>query len=434
MLILFLLCFFNTILFEFSIELSLEISVAISILGCFFSIFSIIKDRKNNITYSSVLLFYIISTQLGLVIPYAIFGDVVIENYSKYTMRFLDNPELIDSIYLSNIAILSFAIGRKGVRLSKNQYIQNHKINWDKKSGRVEFLTKLTASCLLGGVGLFFIYHILSGGMQLISTYEVYMKSSAYQSSFYSLILVMYYIGTLYLAASGTLKDNKLLWGIWLGIAVIFALNGNKGEFLYALLAVIGANGVKNKKIKKSMLISIIVLLVFVIPFITQFRNVGMENNFSKIGLNFTAAFVEMGTQIRTNVYLLDDLKRGEQCFLWGKSYYQPIINMVLFFLEGKETATSMIKAKYPTQGFSQVIESYLNFKILGVFLYFWLVATILTKLEIKCKNKLELAYIGSITCILINATRNHFAFVPGQIVLVSVIYIVNKFFVRRSK
>ena len=37
----------------------------------------------------------------------------------------------------------------------------------------------------------------------------------------------------------------------------------------------------------------------------------------------------------------------------------------------------------------------------------------------------MKLAYIGTITCILINATRNYFAFVPGQIVIVSIIYLV---------
>ena len=128
--------------------------------------------------------------------------------------------------------------------------------------------------------------------------------------------------------------------------------------------------------------------------------------------------------QIRTSVYVLDDLQNGVYTFLYGKSYYQPIINMITPFLD-HTTATDHIRLMYKGYGFNQVIEGYLNFGILGVIGYFGIVGYLLAKWENIIVNKMRLAYIGTITCILINATRNYFAFVPGQIVIVSIIYLV---------
>ena len=125
--------------------------------------------------------------------------------------------------------------------------------------------------------------------------------------------------------------------------------------------------------------------------------------------------------QIRMSVYILEDLASKSVSYLYGASYYVPLINMFPFI--NLETATSAIKETYQGYGFSQVIESYLNFGAFGIILFFGIVGYLLGSAESKVKTKSGLAYLASVTCILINATRNHFAFVPGQIFIVTLVY-----------
>src|SRR5699024_7804572 len=148
-------------------------------------------------------------------------------------------------------------------------------------------------------------------------------------------------------------------------LVLIFALNGNKGEFMYALLAILGLKGVQGQKITLKILALAGIVLFLIIPSITSLRNIGIIGNLSSIHIDFVDAFAEMGMQIRTSVYVLDDLQNGVYTFLYRKSYYQPIINMITPFLD-HTTATDHIRLMYKGYGFNQVIEGYLNFGILG--------------------------------------------------------------------
>lgn len=411
----------NVILFLCKISINFTICSIVSFVLCVCIVLVILKYQKKRITFSTVVLMYTMVTQFGLIIPYAFFGDEVLQNYSAFTLRFLESPNLIYAIYTANIAILSFAISIILVSINN----KNHMINNLSEDIKAQSKLRYTATILLSLVLLFFIFHFLSGGTSIVSTYEKFRSSSAYNSSIYSYILIFFYVGTLYLAAAGKIKQNKIGWCIWIIIVIIFAFNGNKGEFMYALLSVIGLYGVRGNIINMKTMALISLVLFIVIPFITSFRDIGIVSNFNNIDMKFTDSFVEMGMQIRTNVFVLDDINNGMQQFLIGKSYYMPIINIVLFFIPGKSVATYDIKNRLAGMGFSQVTESYLNFGILGIIIFFFVIGFVLTKLENKVNSIYKLAYLGSFTCILINATRNYFAFVPGQIIAITAIYMI---------
>lgn len=432
------LIFLNIVLFQLDIILPLNTAVVLGSICCLCSVIYAIERNDGRMTFSTVLLLYTIATQYGLIIPYALLGDSVLSEYSSYTLRFLnDEYNLVRSTYLANVAILAFVIPSLFIKIKEfySPEYQKEKIsNYENdiclsEESDLNQKTKIVGGILLGTVFFYFVFYILSGGMQLFSTYEEFRSSAAFNSSIYSSILVLFYVGTIYLAASGKVKDNKYFWFLWLIIVLIFALNGNKGEFMYSLLAVIGLRGVKGEKISLRLLIGVGLILFIIIPFITLFRSIGIVDNISNISFNFFDAFVEMGMQIRTSVYLLEDISNGTQQLLLGRSYYQPVLNIILFFLPTSSVATLSIKARYPGYGFTQVIESYTNFGIFGTLIYFVIVGSLISKYENKDLDTLQLVLLGNITSILINATRNYFAFVPGQILIVTIIYFLTKYF-----
>ena len=385
-------------------------------------IWSVIKGDKGRITYTSALLFYTMAIQFGFALPYLFFGRETFHSYTDYTLRFMQSPYLSKAIMLGVIAVASM---REGVLFSRRNSIFLEDITreygTDEKTSNRLYVASIV---LLLAVLVFFAYNILTGGMRLVSTYEVFRQSSAYNSSIYSYILILFYVGTIYLASAGTVKTHKLGWGIWLLLVLLFALNGNKGEFMYAMLAVVGMKGIEGQKITGKMLLMFALVLFLIIPGITSLRNIGIIGNLRNAQLDVFDAFGEMGMQIRTSVYVLQDIGDGKYGYLWGRSYWQPIFNIITPFLSHTQ-ATAVIREMYPGHGFSQIIESYLNFHIIGVFAFFFIIGLLFGREEIRVRNKNQLAYFGTIVCIFINATRNYFAFVPGQIIIVSLLYLV---------
>ncbi|HDT8161346.1 TPA: hypothetical protein RD676_002698, partial [Enterococcus faecalis] len=154
--------------------------------------------------------------------------------------------------------------------------------------------------------------------------------------------------------------EHKFGWFIWLIIAVFLAVNGNKGEFMYSLLAVIGMKGIEGKKISFKLFLIIGIILFILIPSITFLRDIGIAGNLGSAKLKFMDSFLEMGMQIRTSVYTLEDLAANRISTLHGASYYRPILNFIPF-LKGP-VATLELKNTYLGYGYNQVIESYWNF------------------------------------------------------------------------
>jgi len=403
---------------------SAQVSAVYALITIFLIFFVTLQRDSHRLTYSSALLLYTVATQFGLVVPYLLIGRGVADNYSDYTLRFMDNLYLAPAIILGVIAVTSYEFG---VQLAKENEINAVRL-WPflKNEGNTEHRMYLVGVFSFVVVLLFFAYHILIGGTKLFSTYEMYRASSAYTSSIYCYILILFYVGTIYLASAGDILKHKIGWLLWLLLVVVFALNGNKGEFLYATLAVLGMKGTEGKKINGKLVVLILLLVFLVIPSITALRGIGVAGNLSQISFNPIEAFTEMGMQIRASVYGLEDVSLGSYDYLYGRSYWQPVFNIVTPFFTHTQ-ATAGIRALYPGFGYNQVIESYVNLNILGTLMYFFFLGFVLGRFECKRMNKCQLAYLGTITCILINATRNYFAFVPGQILMVSMIYFICK-------
>lgn len=398
-------------------------------IALFFASISIVLSIRNIIvcyngrfSFSSALISYTILTQFGLIIPYFFIDNSVVEDYPEWTMAFLDSKFLCSSIMMGSIGVLSYEIARL---LSVRKYIENfdHLL---KNNDEDDATMKAIAYILLLIVLFYFSFYISIGEMPLFGTYEMFINSLAYRNPYYPYILIFFFIATIYLASADSYYNSIIGWFIWLIIVLIFALNGNKGEFLYVLLAVYGLRGIQGVKISSRMIVVFCAIIFVIIPSITTLRSIGIASNLDSLGFDPFGAFTEMGIQIRTSVYTLEELDKGNIFMLGGQSYWQPLYNFVTPFLH-HTTATDHLREMFPGFGYNQIIESYLNFGIVGVVLVYSLFGFLLTKIERQAKNRSSLAFIGSITTILINASRNYFSFVPGQIIIVSVIYLFYK-------
>ena len=394
------------------------------------SIYNMLVMYKGRLSFSTVLLIYTILTQFGLLLPFAFFGQGVVGNYSDWTLAFLTSYYLGQGILMGDIAIISYDVARLIYMLQNKRIFDG--TNSNLQLTNTDTIGKLS-SFLIGIVLLYFIFHILFGSMRLFGTYDDYMNSSAYNSPLYQYILIIFYAGTLYLSVTGKIKKRILGWGLWFMVVVIFAINGNKGEFLYSLLAVFGLKGVLGQKISRNMVIGGLAILFIIIPSITALRGDGISKNIGQISGSAFGAFSEMGMQLRTSVYTLENLANGTFQPLYGQSYWQPVINIFTPFME-HNIATEKVRSEFPGFGYNQVAEGYLNFGVMGIVLFFSVVGWLLVKYENKCKTLLGLAFCGTVTCVLINATRNYFVFVPGQIVMMGAIYLWFRYTIKQAR
>jgi len=410
--------------------LTAERCALLALLVCVYIGWIVVKEDGARLSYTTVILMYTMATEFGLVIPNLLIGESTTSNYMYYTLAFLGSSYLNDAIMLGIIAVLSMRLGVQFARSRKKLPVYKPQKGYTIYEN-VGISNKLyfAGVVLIAIVIAYFAYYLATGGMQLFSTYEQYRQSAAYQGKFYSYVLIVFYVGTLYLASAGTVRKHLAGWILWFIPVVIFALNGNKGEFLYSFLAVLGMKGIEGNKISRRLVLTVVVLVFLVIPLITSLRSIGIVGNLSSASFSVFDAATEMGMQIRMTVYVLEDMANGTTSALLGRSYLQPIFNIITPFISHTQ-ATAVIREAYGGYGFNQVIESYVNFGVTGVLAFFGIMGYWLGRVESRINDRLSLAYIGTITSILINATRNYFAFVPGQILLITIVY----FFIKKMK
>lgn len=416
-----------------------NIAVTVESIIVFFTInIYFVIDKKLKIfgfTHAHMLYASISAFGIGWVC-YFVGRDSVYKTISSYSARFLDSQMYAKAIVLSMLSFLIYILGAGvGKNLSKNKDF----------SKETDDLRDQTASIILANVGIAFIglsfvvfaVFIMFGRISLSMSYEQF-RNAMESFSLYTYMLFLYEVGICFVVACGNRLQLRLGIILYAAVAVVFFLTGNKGEVLYGLLACIGILRYKGVKIRIKYIIWLAVIAFLIIPFITTARREGVLESISSIGINFTGFFVELGTQVRCTVYILEQMFSGSRELLWGYSYYNPIVNILnrlTPFIDISIQAPSSFdfKTAFSSMGFNQIAEGYANFGVLGSCLYFFVTGIFLSKNEKKKMSNSELGYFGAICAILINVSRNKFAFFWGQVVIVSLIYyIVSKLIVQR--
>lgn len=399
----------------------------ITVILIFISLYSNRSIKKFGLCIA--LLCYIILTQFGLTIVYSLLGSEYLSHYSVYTLRFLDSEQLGYAILLGIIGVIMYTIGAQLGSISKYK-TKIRKVNYSKYKVNHNLIVYFGLAMLLI-VLVYFLFYILIGDIAPGMSYDRYRSSKARNSSIYSYILFFYAVGSCFLISIGKGKKLKLGIFIYLIIAIIFFTTGNKGEVLYPLLACLAVLYIRGYKFNFKFIFLLTSILFVVIPYITANRSSGISNGINEVSINYTDAFVEMGMQIRVSVYMLEQFASGSREFIHGFSYYNPLVNIIdslVPFINLRLTppkSFNFIDAFPGGMGFSQIAESYANFGLFGVCIFNFIIGFFISTKEKKITGGLSLAFYSSITTVFINMTRNRFAFVPGQTLIILTICIV---------
>lgn len=403
------------------------ISIGICIL-CLY----ILKQNRKIATFglTSVLLIYTILTQFGLGTIYYILGPgYVNNNYSDYTLRFLFSSQYVQAVIIGLIAIMAYTIAASLGTIGEES-ITKRLSNTKKDDSNLEAKYAVWTGYFLLIIVLFYLlFQIAIGKISFSMDYSSYREKIVNASNIYHYILIIYSVGIAYIISTGDKREMKLGIVLYACSAIIFFLTGNKGEVLYATLACIGASQYRGFKIKPSLILFIFFLLFIFIPFITEARQSGVLGGLNKLGFSFTDSFAEIGMQLRLNVYILEQFVSGSRDFINGFSYFNPLVNIIdnlIPFVNLRLTPPAGFNFNeiFPGYGFNQVAESYANFGVIGILIFFFVMGFTISKIESKKMSPLNLAYFTSIVSVLINVTRNSFAFVPGQILLLTILYV----------
>lgn len=381
---------------------------------------------------SGVVLLYTALTQFGLVVVYFLIGEENLSDIASWTLMFLKSENLVKGVSLGIIAVCAYMIGIE-MATSKSQLMSMRK-KYQGEMPQEKNYTLKTGYLMLLFTLIVLLYYIVTGQLSLSGTYSEF-TSLRTGNTFWSYLIVIYATGIAYVVSVGNKAQIRKGIILYMISGTVLFLTGNKGEVLYAALACVGVYQYRGNKISLKMVIAGLLVLFILIPFISESRNEGgVLKSLSTIGLNYTDSLTEMGMQIRLSVYCLDDFQNGTRDFLLGYSYISPFVNIIdsLLFNIGIRLPVPPsynFEARFPGYGFSQIAESYCNFGVYGVIGFYLLMGFILSKIESKEVelSPLKLAYFTSIITILINATRNRFSFVPGQILIMTFIYFAIK-------
>ncbi|GGA65147.1 O-antigen polymerase [Ornithinibacillus halotolerans] len=418
-----LLAFFQILpaLSNFNVTLLSIISITIAMIIFFNS------GRRNGL--SLALLAYTIVTQFGISTIYYLLGPEYLTSFSNTTLSFLTSPQYNKAILLGIIGVISYVYGTRIAQYLNRGTV--NKVNENKNENNVVFFAGLMMLFL---VFLYLSYYLATGRIYFGMSYHSYINSGI-MNGLYSWILLMYAAGISFVVAVGDKKQIQIGFFVFILSAFIFFSTGNRGEVLYAVLGVLGILYYKTGRIKLKYIVVVFFILFILIPFIRVARHSGTISSLDMLSVDLINPFAEMGVQLRLSVLILEEFAYGIREMLYGFSYYSPIINILDNVFPGN------IRLNMPDDfnfierfegfGFSQIAESYANFGLIGVVIFYVLLGFIIRKAECKQLSGISLAFWGGILAVLINATRNRFAFVPGQVLILFIVVFIILFITR---
>lgn len=363
---------------------------------------------------------YLVLTQFGtfFIVHFLQIDYLRIGSYYNGGWLFSNNyykAILLGSIAMNSLMLLSNRIFSHNKQMDFNYYPQTRKTFY-----LVGLLTLFISN-------LYLIGNVMLRNITLSGTYRDFLSFSA-GNNIYSFFIFIIPLGFLF-SFSVIKKKIEFIFIIllYLPIATILLLTGNKGEILYTVIVAIGLHFFKENKVNIRLILLGLLILFILVPTITTLRNIGVANNISDLIFSFSNPLIETGFQLRLSVFIIDEFANGTRELIYGFSYYNPfinIINRILPFIPRLyEPLYFNFYTKYDTMGFSSVAESYANFGLLGVIFFHAVLGYFLKHMESVSKSDFRLPLYAGFLVIFVNMIRNVFAFVPGQMLMTTLIW-----------
>ena len=415
-------------------DISNKIVSIMSIVSAIVVVITFKVFHKNILSFGFVFVLYNMVIHYGFGIVYFLLSpEAAKKAYASWTISFLNSPNYSLAVLISILAFEMFTIlwilGFKSYNVigSQNDECYFHNNNAFYFAGIIMLLITL----------VFFVVCLATGVFSLNSSYQDYRAALTDSNQLYNYVLILYATGLTYIVAASDGTKLKVGIIIFSMSAIILLLTGNKGEVFYAVLAALGIMGYKKYKMSPKMVALIVLIVFFVIPIVTATRSAGVLNNLQEIKGDLYGPIMEMGMQIRCVVYSLDKVADGTYNYMYGYSYIRPVLRLIGFLIIPLRNIKDIpidFNVDFSGMGFTQVAESYLNFGILGSLVIFGALGLIFGRKEGKVLTNSKLCLYGSILVILINMSRNTFIFVPGQMFLMILFYMIINYFSKNKR
>lgn len=206
---------------------------------------------------------------------------------------------------------------------------------------------------------------------------------------------------------------------VYVVISIAHFSMGNRGEVLYAWLTALAAYQMRFHKIKLRHVAIGGIALVLLIPLIRVLREGGTSlfTAYSSLSEIISSTLAELGFQISTLTYTLDDLARGDT-FKLGGTYLYGVANFLLRrlpFLPQLDQSSFLnmknVLIQYGTgYGCSQITETYYNFGLIGSTVIYFLFGRLTLSFEKKfvdTQHVYKKVFVACFMVELVNLTRN---------------------------
>ena len=402
-----------------------------SFLVAIFALFGLVVLPRAVPGISFSLATYYIATQFGVSWFVMALPMGSMEGSSYLINGWLKSVNYVRAVELGIIGLASysmFVIIGLSVRRRYFRIIKYPKSDSARRIMYVFGLSSLLLSLLI------LTFCISTGMFSLSGDYLKFRRFSESHETLWSIVVLLISVGSIFGFTGGFKMKMLPYYGLFGLTALIVLGTGNKGEILYPALAISGIAIKLIGKIPTRLILLGIFIVLVLIPSITILRYDGIFKNSSELVFSFADAFIEMGAQLRLSVFVLDIVGVYPYDYLYGYSYINPIFTIADSFLpfipKLEIPQTYSYFDDFYKFGFSQVAESYANFGVFGVVIFYALLGMITSKWDSIRKDFIKLGLYGVWLSILINMTRNRFSFVLGQSVLVYVVWLVLVFMI----
>jgi len=359
---------------------------------------------------------------LGLIVPWAL-GIYDISRAPSFTPYGLSR-----SIALIDYSIVAFHIG---IILALSR--KKHAILLSQSVTETEDKNVYVGGCVLLAVGIAIFIVGLIGldplGYFRLTYSETYRLRAESDPRLFGSGMTVAFIG-LSIAAAGASRRRfrtvSIVGAVWLASLMYL---GFRGPTVIAAVIVYIIARKKGLRISPLLSIGAAALLLVVLPVLHESRELPLNDRLAHISLNdfnILDAPAEMGVSIRPLVETVDLL--GPRDFRLGRTYWTAIKGIVPNLALRWEASSTTSDADLPPNhwitalvdpwtyknyggmGFSAIAEPYMNFGVLGVLIYFFLLSFFLIHLEqVSIRSAYALAAWALILGPLLWTTRNDF-------------------------
>ena len=369
--------------------------------------FITIKTNKKMVSLNAntVILIYMVISLLSLLLLLPIFPEI--ENIrSQYSMSFLYYPELVPSICIGCVGIISFTLFSSLISnfnkedVDKKLSMFGSGIN-DMEENKNSLYEKISTFSLILLVFtlLYYVYFSITNIGFFSSTYGSRLSTTNSDRLYTYSVVIMALSFVMFIT---TTNRKKMKYGliVFAMISMIQFLLGNRGEVFYPTLAAIAIYRKRGGTFKRRHLYIGTIGVLIIIPLIRIVRNIGaLSFNYKTLIGSFNIfsviaeSFGEMGFQIGTVTYMLRYLNTGgllQHGATYIYSFHYFLYNKIPFLPAIDLNSPAAIKTIMPVNffAFTNVGEAYFNFGMIGVILFSFILAFYLCKTS-KASKKL---------------------------------------------